>query len=251
MPRNKRLRPEDIFRKLTDGNRATQTYLAAAILDSAFQLAVQTQDAEGSSKNPEGIAGADATALASIVLSVAFLEGFLNELLYDTGNMLGGQIGSAWLGMPASKRVARLDDLGAFRGSHSVLQKYQLLLAMADRPAMPEDQEPFQAAKVLCQLRNALIHYEPEFIVHPEQGPPAAENHALSDALRGRFQPSPALPQGRPFFPDACFGSPAAFWACKTALAVPMKFFECLGFDDLDRHLDRLIPIRQKILQLS
>jgi len=45
--------------------------------------------------------------------------------------------------------------------AYPILQKYQIALAIAEKPTFDKGQNPYQDVSSLIKLRNKLIHYEP------------------------------------------------------------------------------------------
>ena len=125
-------------------------------------------------------------------------------------------------------QIQRIWSLGIPRtASFQVLQKYQVALALTGRPAFIEGEEPYQSARLLIELRNWLVHYEPTWEpvpAHEETGefPP----HKLVRRLRGKFKPNPLCQPDAPFWPYKCLGAGCALWAAETALAFMDTFFE-------------------------
>lgn len=126
------------------------------------------------------------------------------------------------------KRLQRLWSLGIPRtASFQILQKYQVGLALIGKPEFAEGEEPFQSARLLVDLRNWLVHYEPTWepmAVHEDGGeyPP----HKLVRRLRGKFPLNPLSQPHVPFWPYKCLGSGCALWAAESATAFMDGFFE-------------------------
>ena len=106
-------------------------------------------------------------------------------------------------------RIQRLWSLGVPRtASFQILQKYQIGLALAGFEAIDEGSEPFQSARMLVELRNWLVHYEPTWepvASHESTGdfPP----HKLVRRLRGKFAENPLCHKDAPFWPYKCLGT--------------------------------------------
>jgi hypothetical protein len=125
-------------------------------------------------------------------------------------------------------RVQRMWSLGIPRtASFQVLQKYQVALALTGRAAFVEGEEPYQSARLLIELRNWLVHYEPTWepvAAHEEAG--EFSPHKLMRRLRGRFKPNPLCQPDAPFWPLKCLGAGCSLWAAEAALAFMDAFFE-------------------------
>jgi len=165
--------------------------------------------------------------LAAIFSSVAFLEATINELFADAYNRhlqrLNGLdhytitlMADMWKhGIP---RTAR----------YPVLDKYAIALSLARKEPMEKGAVPWQPTALLIQLRNALIHYEPEWL--PTNVNNAEDEvHKLAKALRGRFTPNPLTGAGNPYYPDKVLGHGCTEWAVRTSTEFVDEFARRLG----------------------
>jgi hypothetical protein len=161
--------------------------------------------------------------IASIVSATAFLEASINELFQDAadGNKFNvtalpeatrNHLTSVWAGFE-QENVERW----------SILAKHQMALLVCDRTSFDPGAEPYQSAKLLITLRNALVHSK------PETNEPNGE-HRFQKSLRGRF-PLSAIPTDahRPFFPDQCLSAGCANWAVDSAGQFSSQFHSRLG----------------------
>lgn len=127
----------------------------------------------------------------------------------------------------AAERIRRLWEAGIPRtASFHILQKYQVGLALMGKVAFLEGEEPFQSARLVVDLRNWLVHYEPTWepmADHEETGeyPP----HKLVRRLKGKFKPNPLSQPGVPFWPYKCLGSGCALWAAEAVVTFMDNFF--------------------------
>lgn len=124
-------------------------------------------------------------------------------------------------------RIQQLWSLGVPRtASFQILQKYQIGLALTRQPIFEEGQEPYQSARLLVELRNWLVHYEPTWEpipAHEETG--HFQPHKLVRRLRGKFEPNPLCAPHAPFWPLKCLGAGCALWAAEAAFALMDGFF--------------------------
>lgn len=158
---------------------------------------------------------------------MAFLEASINELFADAHD--------AYL-----KRLDGLrdEDIELMRdmwrqgiprtARYSVLEKYAIALSLARKAPMDKGQAPWQPATVLIQLRNALIHYEPEWLQTEATGT-EEQAHRLAKALKGRFAPNPLTGAGNPYYPDKVLGHGCAEWAVRTSAEFVDQFAQRLG----------------------
>lgn len=181
-------------------------------------------------------------AVGAILASVAFLEALVNETFEDCVDWVAaltkssqqvpngrasGIEGNAMKLMTAwwLPSVGTEDDGGAETGERtSLLTKYAKALDIAGAVRMPTDQEPWQGTKVLIQLRNAIVHFRPDW--HTVGG-----QSKLDGQLRGKFKPNPLLPpgDGNPWFPSKALASPGAEWAVTTARRFADEWTSQLG----------------------
>ena len=162
--------------------------------------------------------------VGAIFFSVAALEAAINELFTDAseGNLLGWRpvdeavirrCGAMWrAGVP---RTAR----------YTVVDKYAIALELADSVAFDKAAEPWQAASELARLRNALVHYEPEWVPMAS----GADMHTFEKRLKGRFASNPLASPDSPYYPDKVLGHGCAAWAVKSSMAFADVFAERLG----------------------
>ena len=159
--------------------------------------------------------------LNSILSSVAFLESTINELYADAADdayfftdekneALLKKIGEKW------KNEKNFDRA-------PLLQKYQKILIIADKPVFDDDDPVFSDIRNLVEIRNYLMHYKREWIVVQKSEMHADGKETLGEKLERRTQeqiyPEPSGPEKPPFFPDICFGHGCAEWAVKNSLA--------------------------------
>lgn len=125
-------------------------------------------------------------------------------------------------------RIQRLWSLGIPRtASFQILQKYQVGLALVGKPAFAEGEEPYQSARLVVELRNWLMHYEPTWEPVPEQEEAGTfPLHRLVRRLRGKFAPNPLCHEGAPFWPYKCLGAGCALWAAEAVTSFMDDFFE-------------------------
>jgi hypothetical protein len=164
-----------------------------------------------------------AYVISTIIESVAFLEGLINELFQDAADNHAGHLAAL---SPATR--AGLAAYWAECGKSPLLAKYQAALIIAGQQPLDRGQQPFVDAKLLIGLRNKLVHYRPETVT-------TAEEHDLEKKLKNKF-PMNKLMKGagnRGF--DQILGAGCAKWAAHTADALAGEAFKCLGLSLLHR----------------
>ncbi|MGQ0642632.1 MAG: hypothetical protein ACT4P6_17965 [Gemmatimonadaceae bacterium] len=181
---------------------------ARGVEESALQGAGQGDRAPGSAAVRHR-----AYVTGSILSSVAFLDASINELYLE----LHGARTRERTRLP--RRVAAV--LGRF-WSHvenaPVLQRYQVVLAVADAERFDERRTPFQDADSLMKLRDALVHCRPE---RPES---RRRVRALEQRLHARFSENPLASADSPWFPDICLSTACAEWTVHTVDAFSDEF---------------------------
>jgi hypothetical protein len=158
--------------------------------------------------------------LAGIVLAAAFLEGGINELFLSAAdkdtNVLPGSSAEE-LGL-LSELWELLEDQRA-----APLRKVQVALQATRRAPFEKGAPPFQSAENLFRLRNAVVHYKPEWDdeldVHGD----------LQKRLKGQFADNPLVPVGVTWFPHRCIGAGCARWTCESGMGLLEEFIRRLG----------------------
>lgn len=143
---------------------------------------------------------------AAILASVAFLEASINELYSDLQELEpsdGAQ--------PLSRLLARLPEVWPAAERSPILHRYQLALALADAERFDQSKPPYAEAESLVQLRDALLHQQPEH----DDG--RARRRRLERRLSQRFPPNALARPGSAWFPHLCLGAGCADWAVQTA----------------------------------
>lgn len=220
-------RPDFLFR----------AYLSLSLNRSAYRLSgaaeyAETHPAEDAQSPEQRAADCLPFVMGSVLCSVAFLEARINELLSD----LAEEPPTApWL-PPVEKHSAfainRIVELGLLQKARlPTLEKYELVLSTLGAPAFEKDQSPYQDVRLLILLRNAIVHFEPEWLTASQSTLPQADQHRLERALHGRFSLSPFVPEIVPFFPRRCLSAGCARWAADSVSLFTKAFAEKIGLD--------------------
>lgn len=164
-----------------------------------------------------------AHAIGAVIFSAAALEAEANELFADASD---NSASIRPLDEAAAKRLGALWRADVPRtAAYPILEKYTIALLLTDRVGFDLGTEPWQSASALVKLRNALIHYEPEWVPMPGSD----ETHRFEKSLRGKFYENPLAPADSPYYPTKLLGHGCAQWAVKTALTFSSEFAERLG----------------------
>lgn len=172
---------------------------------------------------------------SSVMLSAAFLEATINELFSDC----------------AERSITRLNPLSATRlmttmwnrgiprtARYSIIEKYDIALELNEKPPFVQGTNPYQDTKLLIELRNALIHYEPETVL--TTATPylnSSDIHKFEKRFKGKFALNPLTGAGNAFYPDKLLGSGCAMWAVNTSVAFADEFFSLLGVNATYEHV--------------
>jgi len=184
-------------------------YFSLNQLDAACELALVSEELEREFSNVSvaekttARKRVQACSIGALISSVAFLEATINEVFADChdGSSPHGET------YPNAKLLAELWAENVPKtASYSVLEKYQIALALADRPKMPRNEDPFQSADDLIFARNRLIHFEPETI-HSTTPPEKPKLQKIHARLRGKFEPNSLAQPNSFFFPDKALGA--------------------------------------------
>lgn len=138
--------------------------------------------------------------MATVTLSVACLEAFINEMFADAPQRLPS----------FSKEV--LEAVWELAEQRRVLDKYDLALTLQAAQPFNKQKPIYQNVEVLVDFRNALIHFKPEWVDDENK------DKLLSKKLENKFKPSPFLPPNEPLYPMACMSHECAEWAVKSVV---------------------------------
>lgn len=175
-----------------------------------------------------------ACAISSVIVSAAFLEATINELFADCADEHSTERISS---LPARDLMANLWIKGIPRSAtFRIIEKYEIALLLNGKPALKAGSHPYQDVKLLIELRNALIHYEPETIIG-SGGYDIRKAHKFEKALKGKFPVNTLTGAGNPFYPDKVLGAGCAEWAIGGAVAFADEFFQKLGIIPTYEHV--------------
>jgi hypothetical protein len=158
-------------------------------------------------------------ASGSVILAACAVEATVNEYHLDSPDRNAPALGRA-------AAVAHLiEELWDTVDRLPILRKYQWILSLAHAELFDHGQEPFQAAADLVELRDALVHYKPEWS-H------AAERSAkLEKRLGHKFELNRLSMPGQFFLPYRCLGFGCAKWAVRVVQRFVADFASRLGVE--------------------
>jgi len=195
-----------------------RSYFSTRLLWAAFRAtddaaAIETTDA---GHEPTFDVTHNGFVLSAIVLSGAFLEAAVNEFFQDAHDEHLPPDGYL---APLPRRAIR-GMAAVWRGTKdgrrlSTIEKWQLMLVLAEKEPLEDGRAPYQYAALVFDLRNIIVHYRPEALAMDEVFP-----HRLETRLRGKFAPN-ALWAGAsdPWWPNHCLGHGCARWAVTSVVA--------------------------------
>lgn len=153
-----------------------------------------------------------ADCIACVLSAVAALEAYLGEVGFEPTTHFPGQpaqVVEAWLNLIEFKPfIERLK-----------------LLALLNGKALPDfSRNPGQNVVLLVKLRNALVHYNPEW---PDE---QKAQLALGKSLKSKFPLSPFFGPSEPIFPRACMSYGCSKWAVETVRDFIVEYAKVNGW---------------------
>lgn len=199
----------------------TRHYLASEHLWAAMESAAECTEIErvllAASSGPVHPTHR-ARAVTAVMSSVAFLEALVNEVFQDAADDAPNRL------EPLSGQCrALLKEYWSTGERTGILTKYQLALLFAGAEPMDRGTAPLQGAKLLVDLRNALVHFKPAW--HDHEAP-----RDLELRLTGKFDKSSLLSanDGSPW-PIWALAAPGAEWAVGAARTFADEWTERMG----------------------
>lgn len=164
-----------------------------------------------------------ANATAAVFTCVAGLESYVNELYADHAIVF------------PEVRAQLMAKIWGLYEQKPLLDKYELALLIKQVEPLDAGAPPYQDVAILIKLRNALVHFKPEWF--DEQ-----KAHAtLSKNLQGKIQLSPLFDPAEPLFPRGWASHSCARWAVDSVTAFILEFERRAGLPSkLAKFTDRL-----------
>jgi hypothetical protein len=114
------------------------------------------------------------------------------------------------------------------------LEKFQLATVLKKKPRMDKGGAVYQNADTLIRMRNALLHFKPEWSDEKDV------HKTIEQRIRSKFPLSPFY-QGDNTFPEKCMSYGCAEWSVKVALAFVEAFSTETGIENRYlKHLDKI-----------
>jgi hypothetical protein len=176
---------------------------------------------------------------SSILLSVAFLEATINELFSDCADEVDSTTVKR---LPAARDMALLWRNGVPRtAKYRLIDKYNKALELNGKPILDGKSELVKDIGLLIELRNALMHYEPETVLTYSSGGRSGDQvHKFEQKFKGKFELSPLTGEGNSFYPDKLLGYGCARWALQTAVLLVTRFCQLLDITHTSEHVCKL-----------
>lgn len=167
--------------------------------------------------------------ISSVLLSVNFLEASINEFFslvndLNSNNKLEKQnlelMQSLW-----EKGIPRT-------ANYRILEKYQIALVLNKKSTFSENIQPYQDCNLIIKLRNALVHYEPEWMLaYTDYTDQVFNEHKFQKMLVNKFKLNPLTGESNPFYPDKCLSHGCAEWVLKSVIKFTEAFYDSIGID--------------------
>ena len=166
----------------------------------------------------------------AIFASVSFLEATINELFSDTIDHPFSEVASH-LDLETHNLMADMWKLGIPKTSrYSVMEKYKTAIALARKEPLNFGMSPCQDVKILVNIRNALVHFEPTWVSTSTDDPLADDSQFLFLRTANKFAFNPLFAGTlNPFFPDKCLSHGCAAWAVKSSMQFVEDFSAKMG----------------------
>lgn len=163
-------------------------------------------------------------SIATIFSLVAALEAYANELFVLYKDVIFPDL-----------RIDVVAKLWELYEKKPTVEKYDLALFLANKPALEKGGRPYQDIDVLIKLRNGLVHYRPEW--SDEQ----VEHRKISVAISGKAIGSSFYPVETPLFPRAWASHKTLLWALNNSIEFVEKFESQMGISS------NLLPFKDRL----
>jgi hypothetical protein len=243
-------------------NAVSAVHIHSAVFFCKKLLRIETPYFEGTKDPSQALLKAHQSyAIGSIFAAVAFVEALINEIFLDAIFRQEGEDFSIVKPLDAKivesmvdcwKRGLRLDkfDRGALKSywryeKHSkkhcknlpvndwhTLDKYQCALVLSGKNTFDSNAAPLQDLYVARELRNALVHYKPEWITSNSSAKLSRSERRRTNKLEEKlnnigFRKNALLPINP--FPERYLGWGCSRWAIRASLSFASEFSERMG----------------------
>lgn len=169
-------------------------------------------------------------SLGVAMLSVAALESYANEMYFE------GAVLTPGVNAVAAAEISEIVD------REQILKKYAIALSITSAKRLDMGSSSVQDAAILIRLRNAIVHFRPEWFDDQDQ------HDKLSKQLASKFQPSAFLPN-EAIFPRAWASHSFTVWALRSTVAFLDHFHSEAGLPTpLEKFRSRLSSLSANAL---
>lgn len=164
---------------------------------------------------------ARSNALAAVLLAAASLESSVNEFYQQALDSDKNALKSL-----SPTQMKLLGELWPEIEKLSPLRKYQVALVATGYKPMDKGQELYRSADGLMRLRNALVHFRPEW------DDDLKDHRSLEQRLSQLFPVSALADRAKGrmvWFPHKCLGAGCAEWAVESTVRFSQEFVNTLG----------------------
>ncbi|MGW3910565.1 hypothetical protein ACWEBX_03420 [Streptomyces sp. NPDC005070] len=172
-------------------------------------------------------------ATTSVLASGAFIEACINEFILtasrDELSHVEGAEARTGLELNERQRItAAGEDLSK---ESNTLERYRKVLQLLGREQFNRGARPFSEAALLMRLRNALVHYKPQWRPeHSDERQSTDQDKLVVQLMERKFTPNPFYADSlNPYFPERCLGHGCTSWAWNSALKFADCFFSRAG----------------------
>jgi hypothetical protein len=163
--------------------------------------------------------------------AVSFLEANINEILDAAKIYMCSTDASIQLEIFKECEISVIENLAAFKDNLSrklgTLEKYQYALMISNKKPFDKGKAPYQDVDLIFDLRNLLVHYEPEWIESVTEGNSIKKDiQKIEKKLKGKFGLSKSIDEMKPFFPDRCLCYGCIDWVINSIAIFADEFNE-------------------------
>jgi hypothetical protein len=213
-------------RSSTTFNSRVKANLSGLLFGSAILLEAHARTIERETKGtPQAPADQDLDehrtyVLGGLMAVAAALEASINEFFADVDDRNIDKVGRV---LGDDRAVNTMCELWPQIEPSPILQKFQTALSLCGLPQFDRGGQPYQDAESVVKLRNALMHFKPEWDDDREI------HQGLENRLRAKFRLNPMLPDGAIWFPHRCLSADCLEWACRSVGLFANDFSTRLG----------------------
>ncbi|MHB1731443.1 MAG: hypothetical protein ACYCVG_10940 [Leptospirillum sp.] len=149
--------------------------------------------------------------IGSVTLSVAYLESYINELLFEGEKKfpdIKSEVVKSYLSLLEDKRI---------------LEKFDHALILYNALPFNKGDTTYQNIDAVISLRNGFIHFKPEWHDVPKK------HKSISDKLKKKFKPCRFKSEDEEIFPMGCMTHSCSEWTVKSVIEFIDKFEDITG----------------------